>query len=60
IPVGISGTMNALPPGTLDFILNQHAVIRIGQPVNASQYTEKEALMEAVRSQIHNLSKGKS
>jgi 1-acyl-sn-glycerol-3-phosphate acyltransferase len=60
IPVGIRGTMNALPPGTLDFTLNQHAEIRIGQPVNASQYTKKEALMEAVRSQIHNLSEGKS
>jgi len=60
IPVGIRGTRNALPPGTLDFTLNQHAEIRIGQPVNASQYTRKEALMETVRSQIHNLSKGKS
>lgn len=59
IPVGICGTINALPPGTLDFTLNQHAEIRIGQPVNASQYTKKEALMEAVRSQIHDLSKDK-
>lgn len=55
IPVGIRGTIKALPPGTLDFTLNQHAEIRIGQPVDASQYTKKEVLMENVRSQIQNL-----
>ena len=60
IPVCIQGTRNALPPDTLDFTLNQHAEIQIGQPIDASQYNNKEALMETVRLQIHNLSKCKS
>lgn len=51
IPVGIRGANNVLPARTLQFNLNQHVTLQLGEPIDAANYTldSKEQLMEKVR-----------
>ncbi len=52
IPVGIRNADKILPAGSLNFRLNQKVEIHIGQPIEASQYTARQELTEAVRQSI--------
>ena len=57
IPLGIRGAFSILPAKTLQFNLNQHAEIHIGQPIDASAYTleNKEELIHKVYESIRSL-----
>lgn len=57
IPVGIRGAFDVLPPKTLDFQLGEHAEVHIGEPIDASTFTNKTLgqLMEQVEQSIRHL-----
>lgn len=57
IPVGIRGAFNVLPPKTLDFRLGEHAQVHIGEPIDASQFSNKTLaqLMGQVEQSIRRL-----
>lgn len=57
IPVGIKGSHEILPTKSLNFKKGVHAEIRVGTPVDASQYdrSTREDLIKEVESQIRNL-----
>ena len=57
IPVGIRGSINALPPGTWDASFDQNAEVHVGTPIDTSEYSIKDRarLMEDVREQIEKL-----
>jgi len=57
IPIGIRGAQQILPAKTLDFNLNQHVDIYIGQPIDTKDYKirEREKLMDDVKHSIAEL-----
>ena len=57
IPIGIRGAYNILPARTSQFNINQTAEIRIGEPIDAAQYTleDKERLIENVFQSMKHL-----
>lgn len=59
IPVGINSTHRVLPAKTWNFSPNEIVNVHVGEPIDTSNYTEKERhiLMELVRSNISELVK---
>jgi len=57
IPVGIRGAFDVLPPKTLDFQLGEHAEVHIGEPIDASAFTNKTLgqLMEQIERSVRHL-----
>ncbi|KTD22208.1 1-acyl-sn-glycerol-3-phosphate acyltransferase [Legionella lansingensis] len=57
IPIGIRGAYNILPARTTQFNINQTAEVHIGQPIDASQYTQenKDELVQRVHTAIEEL-----
>lgn len=59
IPIGILGAYDILPAKTYQFNISQKAEIRIGQPIDASEYSleDKEALIDKVHQAMEELLK---
>lgn len=59
IPIGIVGANNILPARSKSFNLNQNAEIRIGNPIDAREYTlnNKDELLIRVREEMEKLLK---
>ena len=57
IPIGIRGAYDILPARTYQFNINQTAEVRIGQPIDASQFSleNKDELIQQVFQSIKNL-----
>lgn len=57
IPIGVRGAFDILPAKTLNFNLNQHAEVHIGQPIDAAAFTldNKEALIDLVHQEMKKL-----
>lgn len=54
IPIGITGSADVLPAKTWNFKIKQHAKVKIGEPIDASKYTEeqRDELLKLVETQI--------
>ena len=57
LPVGIRGSNKGLPPDRFEYYKNVHAEVHIGEPIDASKFTDKtlKELIEKVRDQIATL-----
>ena len=48
VPVGISGTRNALPAGTFDVKTHQKVFIRVGKPIDTRDYTNIDSQKDLI------------